>query len=104
ADENKIIQITSNLLSNALKFTEKGSVNLKISKLKSNILKIEVQDSGMGISPENQKVLFSKFTQLDQSSNKKIGGTGLGLAISKELTKLLGGEITLTSTLGKGSN
>ena len=113
-DALRIRQILLNLVSNALKFTEKGSVSINISanqtaKLKKNLevsvldLIIEVKDTGIGI-PENQLVsIFENFRQIDGQSTKKYGGTGLGLAITKRLVELMDGAITVKSTVGKGS-
>lgn len=109
ADENRVTQIISNLVSNAVKFTEKGNITLNYMlsprKVEEKIVvKIEVVDTGIGISQENQKKLFTKFTQLDSSLTRSYEGTGLGLAICKELSQLMGGDINLISELGKGSN
>ncbi|GAA4442784.1 hypothetical protein GCM10023091_30170 [Ravibacter arvi] len=107
ADPTRLLQILSNLTSNALKFTENGEVHIVVSditepgrKLK---LKVEVRDTGIGISPEDQKMLFTSFTQVDNSSRKSFGGTGLGLAISKQLCKLMNGDIGVVSKQGTGS-
>ncbi len=107
-DEIRLLQVFSNLISNAIKFTKGGgaiNVDLKLSKKegKSIFIKAEIRDSGIGISKENIDKLFSNFSQLDNSSTKSYGGTGLGLAISKELTKLMGGEIGVYSSPGFGS-
>lgn len=107
ADQTRLLQILSNLTSNALKFTENGSVRLDVSSVwvkgKFHKIKVEVHDSGIGISPENLKLLFNAFSQVDTSSRKTFGGTGLGLAISKELCRLMKGEIGVESASGKGS-
>ena len=107
ADQTRLLQVMSNLTSNALKFTEKGAVKVKLSLVdkegdKANI-KVEVQDSGIGISATDRQILFTSFTQLDNSSKKSFGGTGLGLAISKQLTALMNGHIGVESTIGEGS-
>ncbi|KAF7772808.1 hypothetical protein PMAN_b0428 [Pseudoalteromonas marina] len=104
-DNTRLSQITSNLLSNALKFTEKGSV--KLDTFLTNIdealsLTITVTDSGRGMTPEFLKSLFSPFTQEVDAKNTK-GGTGLGLAIVKELVQYMGGKIEVTSEINKGS-
>ncbi|MFD1817135.1 PAS domain S-box-containing protein [Pseudarcicella hirudinis] len=108
ADETRLLQILSNLTSNALKFTENGVVRIKINLLekrgKFNRLKVEVLDSGIGITRENLAILFNAFQQVDNSTTKTFGGTGLGLAISKELCRLMKGEIGVESELGEGSN
>jgi CheY-like chemotaxis protein/HPt (histidine-containing phosphotransfer) domain-containing protein len=107
ADQTRLLQILSNLTSNALKFTENGSVRLGVSSVwvkgKFHKVKVEVHDSGIGISPDNLKLLFNAFSQVDTSSRKTFGGTGLGLAISKELCRLMKGEIGVESESGKGS-
>lgn len=103
-DRMRLDQILKNLISNALKFTSKGSVSLLISKAESEgYLKCTVKDTGIGISPEKQKLIFEAFQQADGSTRRKFGGTGLGLSISRELARLLGGHIELTSQEGTGS-
>lgn len=107
-DETRLMQVLSNLVSNALKFTKKeGSIDIGfelIEKQKNKaIIRVDVRDSGIGISKENQKKLFSNFTQLDNSTTKPYSGTGLGLAISKQLVTLLGGQIGVHSNPGLGS-
>jgi PAS domain S-box-containing protein len=104
-DETRVIQILSNLTSNALKFTEKnGKVLLHISKeINKNLYRIAVKDTGIGISEYDQDQLFKIFTQLDNSSTKAFGGTGLGLAISKQLSSLMGGQIGVSSEPDEGS-
>ncbi len=101
ADENKLVQVVSNLLSNAFKFTQNGYINLNVSHTKNNgeglILKIEIQDTGPGIEPEEQKELFKDFSQLENASSAKIKGSGLGLSICKQLIGLMGGEIGVIS-------
>lgn len=107
ADETRLLQILSNLTSNALKFTENGEVKISASivskKGKFNQIKVEITDSGIGISEENLKMLFNAFSQVDNSTKKSYGGTGLGLAISKELCRMMKGQIGVTSDWGKGS-
>lgn len=106
-DPLRIGQILNNLTSNALKFTQAGSVRVELVKaeLKSGLyhLKFTVSDTGIGISEDNIKNLFSAFNQLDASTCRKYGGTGLGLAISKRLANLMSGDLTCRSELGKGS-
>jgi len=114
-DPQRALQIIKNLLSNAIKFTEKGSVTFSIHrpekdvrfnnlKLTSeNCLAFEVIDTGVGISEEKLNVIFEAFQQADGTVSRKFGGTGLGLTISRSLSRLLGGEIKLSSTLGEGS-
>jgi PAS domain S-box-containing protein len=107
ADETRLLQILSNLTSNALKFTENGDVKISAKVIrkngKFNTIKVEVQDSGIGISEENLKILFNAFSQVDNSTKKSYGGTGLGLAISKELCRLMKGNIGVESESGRGS-
>ena len=101
-DRQRVEQILKNLLSNAFKFTDKGSVTLAVRPEAEGVA-FEVTDTGMGISPDKQGTIFQAFTQVESSSNRKYGGTGLGLSISKEFSRILGGRITLTSEEGKGS-
>ncbi|MBC7923184.1 MAG: PAS domain S-box protein [Ferruginibacter sp.] len=109
ADETRLLQILSNLTSNAIKFTDGGRIHLRVSPVtgkrggKTRTLKVEVSDTGIGISRENQALLFNSFSQVDNSSTKAYGGTGLGLAISRELCRMMNGEIGLVSAVGKGS-
>ncbi len=104
-DRMRLGQILKNLLSNALKFTEKGSVTLDVKRHSSyvNTLCFVVKDTGIGIPAEKQKFIFEAFQQADGSTKRKYGGTGLGLSISRELAKLLGGEIVLSSKVNQGS-
>ena len=104
SDQVKIQQILLNLLSNALKFTEKGSICVDVSfDAHGNNILISVEDTGIGISNENQKKLFSHFVQADNSISRKYGGTGLGLSIAKSFAVLLGGDISVKSEVGRGS-
>ncbi|TAH18780.1 MAG: PAS domain S-box protein [Cytophagales bacterium] len=107
ADETRLLQILSNLTSNALKFTEHGEINIRFLHISQNgklhKIKVEVQDSGIGIPEEKLAILFKAFSQADNSYTKSYGGTGLGLVISQELCKLMNGDIGVESILGKGS-
>ncbi len=107
-DTLRIKQVLLNLVSNAIKFTENGEVNINCSYLPDDKaqpeLEISVVDSGIGIAPENIDNIFSSFQQEDESTTRKFGGTGLGLAISKQLVELMGGRLSVTSTKGLGSN
>jgi PAS domain S-box-containing protein len=106
-DSGRLRQVLTNLLANAIKFTERGTVGLRAEIAGQTgdaiRLKFTVHDSGIGIPADEQGRLFDPFTQVDESNTRKYGGTGLGLAISKQLVELLGGEIGLESEAGKGS-
>ncbi len=109
-DPNRLRQILTNLLANAIKFTNKGKVQLLVSLDPDNIacqqeiaLCFYIRDTGIGISPETMSQLFKPFSQADGSTTRKYGGTGLGLIISKDLAVLMGGDIAVSSTLGAGS-
>ncbi len=105
SDKMRLEQILKNLISNALKFTSQGSVTLSVSNDNSNasMIVFAVTDTGIGISPDKQHLIFEAFQQADGSTKRKYGGTGLGLSISRELVKLLGGEISVTSKSDEGS-
>jgi PAS domain S-box-containing protein len=102
SDQRKLYQILVNLISNAVKFTEKGKIQLHVYKLKA-LLHFELRDTGIGIEKENIEKVFEKFSQIDNSAQKKYKGTGLGLALCKELVTLLNGQISIESALGKGT-
>jgi len=102
-DPQRLNQILKNLLSNAIKFTEKGSVRLSIDPYTENLLIIAVSDSGIGIRDDKQMAIFEAFQQAEGGTSRKYGGTGLGLSISRELAKLLGAEIKVSSKLNEGS-
>ena len=103
SDKGKIQQIVLNLLSNALKFTDRGWVMLSAEPLSNRRIQIQIKDTGIGISPQDQKIIFDQFRQLDGSTSRKYGGVGLGLAICKKFVNILGGDINVTSSPGKGS-
>ena len=105
SDYTKIKQMLNNLVGNAIKFTTEGSVTLRarLERNPSSAIRIEVQDTGMGIPPEKIGSVFESFKQVDSSINKKFGGTGLGLTITKQFCDMLGIEIGVNSELGRGS-
>ncbi|MBT5049787.1 MAG: PAS domain S-box protein [Rhodospirillaceae bacterium] len=107
ADPTRIRQVLFNLISNALKFTEEGEINVRVSPCVSDgddfDLLFEVKDTGIGISTEQAEKLFDKFTQADGSTTRKYGGTGLGLAISRKLVNMMGGDINVASRTDMGS-
>lgn len=106
SDPFRLRQILVNLIGNAYKFTEKGTLNISgeiLQKSKKKYLRIAVKDSGIGISKKQQKLIFQEFSQAEASTEKRYGGSGLGLAINKKLASLLKGKISVKSKLGQGS-
>lgn len=107
-DPLRIKQILTNLIENAIKFTEKGHILISLRCLKQTsheiVISVEVKDTGVGVSPANYDQLFKKFSQVDMSTTRKFGGTGLGLAICKQLVELFGGTIGFTSKENEGSS
>ncbi|NOR57399.1 MAG: response regulator, partial [Sulfurimonas sp.] len=102
-DSLRITQVLTNLLGNAVKFTEEGEIAIYIKKVSYNRFRFEVTDTGIGLSDEAQKRLFEPFSQADNSITRKYGGTGLGLGISKQLVELMGGKIWVESKINAGS-
>jgi signal transduction histidine kinase len=103
-DATRLKQILKNLLANAFKFTPRGSVRLRMAPRGDKSVAFEVSDTGIGIAPDKQRIIFDAFQQADGSTSRVYGGTGLGLSISRELTRLLGGELELSSAPGQGSS
>ena len=101
-DKTKVTQVLSNLISNALKFTSKGFIEIGYN-VKGCFIEFFVKDSGIGIPPEFQKIIFERFRQVDLNVHKRYGGNGLGLAISKGFIDMFGGEIWVESKIGKGA-
>jgi len=102
-DSRRLLQILINLLGNAVKFTSQGSVGLRVRRAAGGMIEFVIEDSGPGIAPEVQAMLFKPFTQGDSSISRRFQGTGLGLAISQRLAGLMGGAVTVTSKEGSGS-
>jgi signal transduction histidine kinase len=104
ADSHRIRQVLTNLVSNALKFTEQGGVTMRVAMLdRYDMLRISVSDTGIGISPAALDYIFEAFRQADGSTTRRFGGTGLGLTIARRLIELQGGEVMVESTVGQGS-
>lgn len=101
-DPGKLRQVLVNLLSNAVKFTERGTVTLRAA-VEGDAVVVTVRDTGIGIPPEHRERIFEPFWQIEQQPTRRVGGTGLGLSVSRALVRLLGGEITVASTVGEGS-
>ena len=102
-DRGKVTQVLINLLGNAIKFTEKGLVELNIETEPGNRLRFDIVDSGIGISADDQKIIFEEFRQIDGTNTRKYGGTGLGLSICKKMADMLNGVLSVESQLNKGS-
>ncbi|OKY25164.1 ATP-binding protein [Thalassotalea sp. PP2-459] len=110
-DPTRLNQVLNNLISNAIKFTEKGCITVAVEQIAQDVqeidiydqIRISVKDTGIGISEQNQRLLFSPFTQADTDITRKFGGTGLGLSICKEIIASMNGEIAVESTPGEGS-
>jgi signal transduction histidine kinase len=106
-DPTRLAQVVTNLVSNAVKFTDKGQVEVRAvvrpGRPGRTTVRFEVVDTGIGIAPEDQRLLFLPFSQVDAASDRRFGGTGLGLAISAQLAEAMGGSIGMTSQPGSGS-
>ncbi len=102
-DKGRVTQVLINLLGNAVKFTDKGNIELSVALMDDNNLVFSVSDTGIGIPEDAQKIIFEEFRQVDGSTTRRYSGTGLGLAISKKIVDLLGGKIWVKSIVGKGS-
>ena len=103
SDLTKVRQALFNLLSNACKFTERGDVVLAVTRESNGTIRFEVSDTGIGMSPEQTETIFDAFIQADSNTTREFGGTGLGLAITRRFCRMLGGDVTVSSILGKGS-
>ncbi|MEG3639640.1 ATP-binding protein [Magnetococcus sp. PR-3] len=102
-DQVRLRQILVNLIGNAIKFTQQGSITVVLTRVSETLIQFKVTDTGIGIEAKQLEAIFESFNQGDSSVTRKYGGTGLGLSISQRLTKLMGGELQVESTLGKGS-
>ncbi|KND62382.1 Signal transduction histidine kinase [Candidatus Burkholderia verschuerenii] len=102
-DNQRLLQVLRNLLANAFKFTEKGSVSVVVERAGDDALRFEVRDTGIGIAREKQEMIFQAFQQADGTTSRKYGGSGLGLSISREFSRLLCGSVSVSSELGRGS-
>jgi signal transduction histidine kinase/DNA-binding LacI/PurR family transcriptional regulator/DNA-binding response OmpR family regulator len=102
-DKTRVRQVLLNLLSNAAKFTERGGITLQVNPIANGMICIAVRDTGLGIAPENQALIFEEYRQIDGALNRQYQGTGLGLPISKRLVEMHSGTMWLESTLGVGS-
>src|SRR5262249_52956626 len=102
-DSGRVRQVLTNLVGNAVKFTDRGAVTIEVRRGEGDYLQFDASDSGIGIPGDKLSHIFDKFTQADASPTRRFGGTGLGLAICRQLVELMGGRIAVTSEPGKGS-
>jgi signal transduction histidine kinase len=103
-DTVRLRQVFNNLISNAVKFTDKGYIRFGYRQSAPNQLEFVVEDSGIGLSPDQQKIIFERFRQVELGNSRQYGGTGLGLTISRSLIQLQGGKMWVESTEGVGSS
>jgi len=102
-DGTKLRQMLVNLLSNGIKFTEKGEVRVSCAVVNDSLLEVRIADTGVGIASENIEDVFEPFWQAEQMATRKTGGTGLGLSVTRKLARLLGGDVTVASRVGVGT-
>ena len=102
-DEGRLAQVVRNLVSNALKYTERGEVRVRVETEEGDILAFHVSDTGIGIDVADQERIFDEFTQVESALQRRVKGTGLGLPLSRQLARLLGGTLEIRSTVGEGS-
>jgi len=103
-DQLRLRQVVSNLATNAIKFTQEGSITVRAQRCEADMIMVSVIDTGIGISAQNLPLVFERFRQVDQSHTRRVGGTGLGLAITRQLVQMHGGDIWVESEPGVGSN
>jgi signal transduction histidine kinase len=103
-DHDRLVQVLINLLGNAVKFTDSGTIRLHVYvSAEDNFINFDVEDTGRGIAPEHLDRVFDSFWQADQAPSRRAGGVGLGLHVTRQLVRLLGGEVTVRSSVGRGS-
>jgi signal transduction histidine kinase len=102
-DEQRLSQVLRNFLSNAIKFTERGEIRVRALAEPGDTIRFEVEDTGIGIAPEDHARIFEEFEQVDSPRQRKVTGTGLGLPLTRKLASLLGGSVHLRSALGEGA-
>ncbi|MEL6525598.1 MAG: ATP-binding protein, partial [Chloroflexota bacterium] len=102
-DEDLLTKITTNLISNTIKFTQEGTISVSVKSVDDDIWRLTVSDTGIGIPAHMHDTIFERFRQVDGTSKRAYGGTGLGLAIVKKMTEAMNGKIWVRSEIGKGS-